>query len=128
MLWTSFGLARAFAVIMRPPILAGGQFKMPAGEIGSLRVFPGNSLPLVRFDLELSLSADVREMRHHGADLGPAACDLDHQLRSPPHRPPDLLDLRGAEPISGRSPSAEAGRLQNGRSPAGKRNGRLLIP
>lgn len=104
-------LARVFALIMRPPILPGGQFEVPAGKERPLRVLPGNRLPVVRLDLELPLPADVREMRRDGAGLRSATRDLHHDFRSPPHRPPDLLDLRWAEAGSGRSPSAEAGQL-----------------
>ena len=97
------GLACIRALVVGIAILAGGQFEMPAGEKCSLRVLAGDPLPVVGLDLELALPADVREMCDHGTGLRPAARDLDHHLRSPPHRPSDLLDLRRTELAPGRS-------------------------
>jgi hypothetical protein len=50
-------------------------------------------LSVVRFELKLTLLADVGEVRRDGAALSPPAGHLHHDLWYPPHGAPDLLNL-----------------------------------
>ena len=100
------------AAVPRSAVLPGGEIEVPLVQERFLRILAGDALALLRLDLELLSSADVREMRSHRASLSPAAGDLYHDFRGPPHGAPDLLDLCGAEPPSGRSRPSEAADLQ----------------
>jgi hypothetical protein len=74
-----------------------------------LLVVPRHPPSFVRLELELSLPADVGEVRRDRSDPLTAAGDFDHDFRRPADGAPDLLDLVAAETHARwtRAPTAE---------------------
>jgi hypothetical protein len=74
--------------------LLGVKVKAPILEQGVLEVLAPQSLPIVGFDSEFSLTPDVLDVRPDSPHGSGSAGYLDHDLRAAIHRAGDVIALR----------------------------------